>query len=38
MTKRYVALTQQDIREQHALASPLNTFLPQKNRVRKVKQ
>lgn len=38
MTKRYVALTQQDIREQHTLASPLNTFLSQKNRVRKVKE
>ncbi|MTI84264.1 MAG: site-specific integrase [Firmicutes bacterium] len=37
MTKRYVALTQQDVRDQHSLASPLNTFLPQKKRVRKVK-
>lgn len=36
MTKRYVALTQQDVREQHALASPLNVLLPQRNRVRKV--
>ncbi len=38
MTKRYVALTQQDIKEQHALASPLNVLLPQRNRVRNVKQ
>jgi len=38
MTKRYVALTEQDLREQHALASPLNVLLPKKNRVRKVKQ
>lgn len=37
MTKRYVALTQQDLREQHALASPLNVLLPKKHRVRKVK-
>jgi len=38
MTKRYVALTQQDIREQHAFASPLNTLLPKKHRVRKLKK
>ncbi|KJS76798.1 MAG: integrase [Desulfotomaculum sp. BICA1-6] len=37
MTKRYVALTQQDLREQHATASPLNVLLPQKNRIRKIK-
>ena len=36
MTKRYVALAQQDIREQHAFASPLNTLLPKKHRVRTV--
>jgi len=30
MTKRYVALTQQDLREQHVTASPLNTLLPKK--------
>ncbi|MGB9825932.1 MAG: tyrosine-type recombinase/integrase [Desulfofundulus sp.] len=36
MTKRYVALTQADLREQHAMASPLNTILPKKARVRKV--
>lgn len=37
MTKRYVALTQQDLRQQHALASPLQALLPQKNRVRKLR-
>jgi len=37
MTKRYVALTQEDVKQQHALASPLNTLLPKKNRVRKIK-
>jgi len=35
MTKRYVALTQQDLREQHTLASPLQALLPKRNRVRK---
>ncbi len=34
MTKRYVALTQSDIREQHEIASPLNAILPQRHRVR----
>lgn len=34
MTKRYISLTQTDLREQHALASPLNNLLPKKNRVR----
>lgn len=38
MTKRYVALTQADLKQQHALASPLNTLLPKKNRVRKLKE
>jgi len=38
MTKRYVALTQQDLREQHATASPLNTLLPKKQRVRNIKK
>lgn len=37
MTKRYVALTQQDLRQQHSIASPLNTLVPQKQRVRKIK-
>jgi site-specific recombinase XerD len=36
MTKRYVALTEQDLRQQHTIASPLNTLLPQQHRVRKV--
>lgn len=35
MTKRYVALTQEDIRVQHATASPINNLLPRKNRIRK---
>lgn len=34
MSQNYLAITQADIREQHALASPLNNLLPQKNRVR----
>lgn len=38
MTKRYVALTQEDLRQQHTLASPLNVLLPQKHRVRKVRE
>ncbi|BAF60316.1 integrase [Pelotomaculum thermopropionicum SI] len=38
MTKRYIALTQQDLREQHTVASPLNTLAPQKHRVRKIKK
>ncbi|NPV90529.1 MAG: site-specific integrase [Firmicutes bacterium] len=37
MTKRYVSLTQDDLKEQHALASPLNTLLPRKNRLRNLK-
>ena len=37
MTKRYVALTQADLKEQHALASPLNTIMPKKARVVKVR-
>ncbi|MTI85328.1 MAG: site-specific integrase [Firmicutes bacterium] len=37
MTKRYVALTQGDLREQHLLASPLNNLAPQKKRVRRAK-
>jgi site-specific recombinase XerD len=35
MTRRYVALTQDDLKEQHALASPLNVLVPQRHRVRK---
>lgn len=38
MTKRYVALTQQDLREQHLLASPLNLLIPTKERLRKIKK
>lgn len=36
MTKRYVSLTQEDLKEQHRFASPLNTLLPQRNRVRNI--
>lgn len=36
MTKRYVSLTEQDLRQQHSIASPLNTLVPKKNRVRKI--
>ena len=36
MTKRYVSLTQEDLKEQHRFASPLNVLLPQKNRVRTI--
>lgn len=38
MTRRYVALTQNDLRQQHSIASPINTLVPQRHRVRKVKQ
>jgi site-specific recombinase XerD len=36
MTKRYVALTQHDLREQHALATPVGKLLPQRARRRRV--
>lgn len=36
MTKRYVALSESDLYQQHAVASPINTLVPKKNRVRKV--
>ncbi len=36
MTKRYVNLTQDDMKEQHTIASPVNSLLPQRQRVRKV--
>lgn len=36
MTKRYVRLTNSDIKEQHLLASPINRILPQKKRLRKI--
>lgn len=28
MTRRYVALTMQDLKEQHATALPINTLIP----------
>jgi len=37
MTKRYVHLSQQDLREQHNLASPLMALLPRRSRVRKLR-
>ncbi|HOM98474.1 MAG: hypothetical protein WBJ35_06415 [Acetomicrobium sp.] len=36
MTKRYVAYTISDIKEQHAMASPVNKFVPARKRVEKV--
>lgn len=36
MTKRYVRLTNSDVKEQHSLASPVNRLLPQKKRLRKI--
>ena len=36
MTKRYVTYTLGDIKEQHAMASPLNKFVPARKRVEKV--
>ena len=38
MTRRYVALTQQDLRSQHDLASPLKSLLPKRNRVHKIRE
>ena len=38
MTRRYVALTMQDLKEQHAMASPINTLIPKTHRMRKVKR
>ncbi|RYD05021.1 hypothetical protein N752_11700 [Desulforamulus aquiferis] len=37
MTKRYVNLTETDLKEQHTMASPLNFLIETKKRVRKVK-
>ncbi|MGE5371701.1 MAG: tyrosine-type recombinase/integrase [Solirubrobacterales bacterium] len=34
MTRRYISLTQEDLRNQHNTASPLNTFVNQRNRKR----
>ncbi len=36
MTKRYVSITESDLYQQHALATPLNKLVPQRNRVRKL--
>lgn len=36
MTKRYVALTQQDLKELHSIASPINSLMPQHFRLRKI--
>ena len=38
MTKRYVHLNDQDLREQHAAASPLLAMFPGKRRVRAITQ
>lgn len=37
MTKRYVALTNNDLKEQHAAASPLSKLLPEVSRIKKLK-
>lgn len=36
MTKRYVRLTNSDVREQHSMASPINRILPQNKRLTKI--
>ena len=36
ITKRYVNLSQDDLRSQHAFASPLNGLIPKSKRVRKI--
>lgn len=38
MTKRYVRLTNSDVKEQHLMASPINRILPQKKRLRKIER
>ncbi len=38
MTSYYVALTQRDLKQQHTLATPLNTLVTLRQRVRKVKR
>jgi site-specific recombinase XerD len=38
MTKRYVRLTNSDVKDQHSLASPLNRILPQNKRLRKIRK
>lgn len=37
MTKRYVALTDNDLKNQHEVASPVAKLVPQKTRMRKIK-
>ena len=37
MTKKYVALTQGDLKKQHQESSPLNEIMPKKRRIRKIK-
>ncbi|MCL6576865.1 tyrosine-type recombinase/integrase [Kyrpidia sp.] len=37
MTRRYIALADADLHEQHAVASPVSRLLPQRTRARKVK-
>lgn len=37
MTKRYVALTNNDLKNQHALASPIKRLLPSKKRMCRIK-
>lgn len=36
MTKRYVALTDGDLLQQHAMATPLRVLAPSKTRLRKL--
>jgi site-specific recombinase XerD len=37
MTKRYIALTREDLREQHTQASPLGKLIPKKERITRIK-
>ncbi|MNR63497.1 site-specific tyrosine recombinase XerD [compost metagenome] len=36
MTKRYVALTNNDLKKEHGFASPINKLLPQIKRLKKL--
>lgn len=38
MTRRYLALTQNDLKEQHTISSPINTFTKSQSRVNKINQ
>jgi hypothetical protein len=38
ITKRYIYLSKEDLRSQHTVASPLNTLLPKRKRIRKIKK